>query len=125
LANTIYKFRTIKCQAKSPIRTLDEVIFSREGEELIIKVKAKSFLHSQVRIIAGTIIKIGDGSWKPDDMETILKRKNRSLAGPTAPPDGLYLQKVEYPEQLLDNDWPLIYEGEDKEYFFKKPSIKI
>jgi tRNA pseudouridine38-40 synthase len=105
-------FRTIKCQAKSPIRTLDEVIFSREGEELIIKVKAKSFLHSQVRIIAGTIVKMGDGSWNPNDMEKILKGKNRSLAGPTAPPDGLYLEKVVYPDELLDNDWPLIYEGE-------------
>jgi len=118
-------FRTIKCQAKSPIRTLDEVIFSREGEELIIKVKAKSFLHSQVRIIAGTIVKMGDGSWNPNDMEKILKGKNRSLAGPTAPPDGLYLEKVVYPDDFLDNDWPLIYEGEDKEYFFKKPLIKI
>ena len=58
-------------------------------------------------------------------METILKGQHRSLAGPTAPPDGLYLEKVIYPDDLLDNDWPLIYEGEDKEYFFKKPLIKI
>ena len=107
-------FRTIKCQAKSPIRTLDEVIFSREGEEIIIKVIAKSFLHSQVRIIVGTIVKIGDRTWKSQDIETILKGENRSLAGPTAPPDGLYLEKVEYPDDLLNNDWPLIYEETHK-----------
>ena len=107
-------FRTIKCQAKSPIRTLDEVTFSTEGEEVVIRVIAKSFLHSQVRIIAGTILKIGDGTLKPQDMDTILKGKNRSLAGPTAPPDGLYLEKVDYPDDVLNNNWPLIYNAEPK-----------
>ena len=107
-------FRTIKCQAKSPIRTLDEVTFSTEGEEIVIRVIAKSFLHSQVRIIAGTILKIGDGTLKPQDMDTILKGKNRSLAGPTAPPDGLYLEKVDYPDDVLNNNWPLIYNAEPK-----------
>ena len=108
-------FRTIKCQAKSPIRTLDEVRFSNEGEEIIMRVIAKSFLHSQVRIIAGTIVKIGDGTWKPHDMDMILKSKDRSLAGPTAPPDGLYLEKVDYPHTLLNDDWPLIYDPLIKE----------
>ena len=107
-------FRTIKCQAKSPIRTLDEVTFSTEGEEIIIRVIAKSFLHSQVRIIVGTILKIGDRTWKPKDMDIILKGKNRSLAGPTAPPDGLYLEKVDYPDDILNNNWPLIYDAELK-----------
>ena len=107
-------FRTIKCQAKSPIRTLDEVTFSTEGEEIVIRVIAKSFLHSQVRIIAGTILKVGDGTLKPQDMDTILKGKNRSLAGPTAPPDGLYLEKVDYPDDVLNNNWPLIYDAELK-----------
>ena len=107
-------FRTIKCQAKSPIRTLDEVTFSTKGEEIIISVIAKSFLHSQVRIIAGTILKIGDGTWKPKDMDVILKGKDRRLAGPTAPPDGLYLEKVDYPDDILNNNWPLIYDAELK-----------
>ena len=75
---------------------------------------AKSFLHSQVRIIVGTILKIGDGTLKPQDMDTILKGKNRSLAGPTAPPDGLYLEKVDYPDDVLNNNWPLIYDAELK-----------
>ena len=103
-------FRTIKCQAKSPIRTIDEISFSRENEEVIMRVSAKSFLHSQVRIIAGTIVKIGDGTWNPDKILTILKGKNRNLAGPTAPADGLYLEKVKYPEILLNDTWPMIYD---------------
>ena len=105
-------FRTIKCQAKSPVRTIDEVSFSREGEEVIIRVSAKSFLHSQVRIIAGTIVKIGDGTWAPEKILTILKGKNRNLAGPTAPADGLYLERVKYPENLLNDTWPIIYDSQ-------------
>ena len=105
-------FRTIKCQAKSPIRTIDEVSFSREGEEVIMRVSAKSFLHSQVRIIAGTIAKIGDSTWNPEKILNILKAKNRSLAGPTAPADGLYLEKIDYPKNLLDDTWPIIYDNQ-------------
>jgi tRNA pseudouridine38-40 synthase len=107
-------FRTIKCQAKSPIRTLDEITFANEGDEVIIRVKAKSFLHSQVRIIVGTIVKIGDKTWDPEQIKKILHAKDRSLAGPTAPADGLYLEKVDYPKNLLDDDWPIIYD--DKVY---------
>ena len=105
-------FRTIKCQAKSPVRTIDEVSFSREGEEVIMRVSAKSFLHSQIRIIAGTIVKIGDGTWNPEKILTILKGKNRNLAGPTAPADGLYLERVKYPENLLNDTWPIIYDSQ-------------
>ena len=105
-------FRTIKCQAKSPIRTIDEISFSRENEEVIMRVSAKSFLHSQVRIIAGTIVKIGDGTWNPNKILAILKGKNRNLAGPTAPADGLYLEKVKYPENLLNDKWPIVYDNQ-------------
>ena len=105
-------FRTIKCQAKSPIRTIDEISFSRKGEEVIMRVSAKSFLHSQVRIIAGTIAKIGDGTWNPEKILNILKAKNRSLAGPTAPADGLYLEKIDYPKNLLNDTWPIIYDNQ-------------
>jgi tRNA pseudouridine38-40 synthase len=105
-------FRTIKCQAKSPIRTIDEISFSREGEEVIMKISAKSFLHSQVRIIAGTIAKIGDSTWNPEKILNILKAKNRSLAGPTAPADGLYLEKIDYPKNLLNDTWPIIYDNQ-------------
>ena len=107
-------FRTVKCQAKSPIRTLDEIIFSNEGDEIIIRIIAKSFLHSQVRIIVGTIVKVGDKTWEPEKIKSILSGKDRSLAGPTAPADGLYLENIDYPRALLDNNWPIIYD--DKIY---------
>ena len=106
-------FRTSKCQAKSPIRTLDEITFVQENAEIIMKIKATSFLHSQVRIIAGTIAKIGEGLWEPDRIKSILEAKDRTLAGPTAPPDGLYLEKVDYPDILLDKNWPIIYNSKE------------
>ena len=106
-------FRTSKCQAKSPIRTLDEITFVQENTEIIMNIKATSFLHSQVRIIAGTIAKIGEGVWEPDRVKSILEGKNRTLAGPTAPPDGLYLEKIDYPDILLDKNWPIIYNSKE------------
>ena len=106
-------FRTSKCQAKSPIRTLDEITFVQENAEIIMNIKATSFLHSQVRIIAGTIAKIGEGVWEPDRVKSILEGKNRTLAGPTAPPDGLYLEKIDYPDILLDKNWPIIYNSKE------------
>ena len=63
-------------------------------------------------LIAGTIVKIGDGTWDPEKILTILKGKNRNLAGPTAPADGLYLEKVKYPENLLNDKWPIIYDNQ-------------
>ena len=103
-------FRTINCQAKSPIRTLDKISLSCIGDEIIINVSAKSFLHSQVRIIVGTIYKLGDESFGPNNIKKILDGKDRNLAGPTAPAEGLYLEKVEYPNNLLDDNWPIIYD---------------
>ena len=110
-------FRTSKCQAKSPIRTLDEITFSHDNEEIIMKVKAPSFLHSQVRIIAGTIVKIGEGNWEPRIMKSILNAKDRTLAGPTAPPEGLYLERVDYPVNLLNHNWPIIYDSKKSDHY--------
>ena len=107
-------FRTSKCQAKSPIRTLDDITFSRVNHEIIMNVKAKSFLHRQVRIIAGTIVKIGEGIWDPSHIKTILSSKDRTVAGPTAPAEGLYLEKIDYPKELLDDNWPIIYDANSK-----------
>ncbi len=104
-------FRTINCQAKSPIRTLDEISLSSAGDEIIINVSAKSFLHSQVRIIVGTIYKVGEETLEPSKIKSILEGKDRNLAGPTAPAEGLYLEKVEYPNNLLDENWPIIYDS--------------
>ena len=110
-------FRTSKCQAKSPIRTLDDITFSHDNEEIIMKVKAPSFLHSQVRIIAGTIVKIGEGNWEPTIMKSILNAKDRTLAGPTAPPEGLYLERVDYPVNLLNHNWPIIYDSKKSDHY--------
>ena len=104
-------FRTINCQAKSPIRTLDKISLSCVGDEIIINISAKSFLHSQVRIIVGTIYKVGDETLEPNNIKKILIGKDRNLAGPTAPAEGLYLEKVEYPNDLLDDNWPVIYDS--------------
>ena len=104
-------FRTINCQAKSPIRTLDQISLTSLGKEIIVKLSAKSFLHSQVRIIVGTIYKVGNEILEPKDIKNILEGKDRNLAGPTAPAEGLYLEKVEYPNILLDDNWPIIYDG--------------
>ena len=104
-------FRTMNCQAKSPIRTLDKISLSCIGDEIIINISAKSFLHSQVRIIVGTIYKVGDETLEPNNIKNILEGKDRNLAGPTAPAEGLYLEKVEYPNDLLDDNWPIIYDS--------------
>ena len=104
-------FRTINCQAKSPIRTLDKISLSCVCDEIIINVSAKSFLHNQVRIIVGTIYKVGDETLEPNNIKNILEGKDRNLAGPTAPAEGLYLEKVEYPSNLLDDKWPIIYDS--------------
>ena len=106
-------FRTINCQAKSPIRTLNKISLSCVGDEIIINVSAKSFLHSQVRIIVGTIYKVGDETIEPNNIKDILEGKDRNLAGPTAPAEGLYLEKVEYPNDLLDDNWPIIYDSNE------------
>ena len=104
-------FRTMNCQAKSPIRTLDEISITSLGKEIIVNVAAKSFLHSQVRIIVGTIYKVGEETLEPKYIKNILESKDRNLAGPTAPAEGLYLEKVEYPKDLLDDNWPIIYDS--------------
>lgn len=89
-------FRAAECQAKSPVKTLDEISFNCSGEEIIIYVRARSFLHNQVRIITGTLVQVGLGKLTPEDVANILKAKDRTKAGPTAPPFGLYLYRVHY-----------------------------
>ena len=91
-------FRAVECQAKSPVRTLDKCEIVREGENIVFYFEARSFLHHQVRNIVGTLRKVGDGSWSPDCIPDILQAKDRSAAGPTAPPQGLFFMKVDYTE---------------------------
>jgi len=93
-------FRSTVCQAKSPIKTLDEITItettSPAGPEIAISVRARSFLHNQVRSIVGTLERVGTGGWMPEDVETALKSMDRAACGPVAPPDGLYLSRVKY-----------------------------
>lgn len=89
-------FRAIKCQSKRPIRTLANIRFLKEGDILSTFFESKSFLHNQVRIMIGTLKLVGEGKWNPLRIKTILEEKNRAEAGPTAPPYGLYLTRIDY-----------------------------
>jgi tRNA pseudouridine38-40 synthase len=89
-------FRSAECQAASPVKTLDRLVVSREGEEVRIEASARSFLHNQVRSIAGSLKLVGEGKWEARDLERALAARDRSACGPVAPPCGLYLVKVDY-----------------------------
>lgn len=89
-------FRSVHCQAKSPVKTLDRLDVSRIGNLIEIRASARSFLHNQVRSLAGTLKMAGDGLWNADDVAAALAAKDRKACGPVAPPHGLYLTKVDY-----------------------------
>ena len=91
-------FRAAACQAKSPIRTLDRLDVARIGEAIEITAQARSFLHHQVRNMVGTLKLVGEGSWPIAKVAQALAAANRAAAGPTAPPDGLFLVTVGYPQ---------------------------
>ncbi|MCB1162022.1 MAG: tRNA pseudouridine(38-40) synthase TruA [Candidatus Krumholzibacteriia bacterium] len=73
-----------------------------EAGELRLRIGADRFLHNMVRIVVGTLVEIGRGRWRPERVAEILASGDRRLAGPTAPPQGLFLRAVEYPERFLD-----------------------
>ena len=89
-------FRNIRCQAKSPVKTLDRLEVERRGDEIAIVAEARSFLHHQVRSMVGSLALVGEGKWSADDLETALKAADRTACGPVAPPEGLYLLRVLY-----------------------------
>lgn len=93
-------FRASACQAKTPMRTLDFCSVTREGEKIFIDAKARSFLHHQIRNMAGSLMKIGAGDWPETRLAEILAARDRSAAGQTAPPEGLYFMAVEYAAPL-------------------------
>jgi tRNA pseudouridine38-40 synthase len=90
-------FRAAACQAKSPIRTLDRLDVVRLGDTIEITAEARSFLHHQVRNFAGTLKLVGEGQWSVERVAAALQARDRSAAGPTAPPDGLTLLGIFYP----------------------------
>lgn len=89
-------FRSVHCQAKSPVKTLDTLQIDRDGDEIVAIVRARSFLHNQVRIMIGTLLEVGKGKWAPEEVGRALAAADRAAGGPTAPPDGLYLTDVVY-----------------------------
>ncbi len=89
-------FRSTECQAKSPEKTLDRLDVARAGDEVHITAVARSFLHNQVRSMVGSLALVGDRKWSVDDLGQALAARNRTACGPVAPPDGLYLVKVDY-----------------------------
>ncbi|WP_062015670.1 tRNA pseudouridine(38-40) synthase TruA [Aureimonas sp. AU4] len=89
-------FRSVNCQAKSSVRTLERLDVTREGAEIHIRASAQSFLHNQIRSFAGTLKLVGEGRWSGDDVEAVLASADRTRCGPVAPPDGLYLTQVDY-----------------------------
>ena len=90
-------FRSSHCQAKNPIRTLEQLSVARApGDEIHITAMAQSFLHNQIRSFAGTLKLVGEGRWTTTDVVAALESRDRTRCGPVAPPDGLYLTQVEY-----------------------------
>jgi tRNA pseudouridine38-40 synthase len=89
-------FRAAECQAQSPVKTLDRLDVSQRGEEIHIEASARSFLHHQIRSFAGTLKLVGEGKWQPRDVKKALDARDRAACGPVAPPEGLYLVRVDY-----------------------------
>ena len=93
-------FRSTMCQAKSPVKTLDsleiDAVAVPFGAELRIALRARSFLHNQVRSIVGTLARVGAGAWPPARVAEALAARDRAACGPVAPPEGLYLTGVGY-----------------------------
>lgn len=98
-------FRSTYCQAKSPIKTLDALTIDAKdighGREFTFQIRARSFLHNQVRSFVGSLERVGAGSWMPDQMRTALDAKDRAACGPVCPAKGLYLAGVRYPEDVF------------------------
>jgi len=89
-------FRSTHCQSKSPVKTIDSINIEQSGLEISILISAKSFLHNQVRSITGSLKLVGEGKWESQKIKEILEKKDRTLCGPVAPSEGLFLMKVDY-----------------------------
>jgi tRNA pseudouridine38-40 synthase len=89
-------FRSTECQAPSPMKTLDRLAVSQQGEDIRIEASARSFLHNQVRSMVGSLRQVGEGKWTEADLKQAREARDRTACGPVAPPCGLYLVKVDY-----------------------------
>jgi tRNA pseudouridine38-40 synthase len=104
-------FRNARCQAKSPIRTLEQISVRRDGAYVLVETEARSFLHNQVRSMVGSLKRVGDGAWPLEAIPEILAARDRTRCGALAPPEGLALARVDYrpdggaaPEPVEDDD---------------------
>jgi tRNA pseudouridine38-40 synthase len=90
------------CQAASPVKTLDALditcVETDWGTEFQFRLRARSFLHNQVRSFVGTLERVGSGAWEPVDVKQALEARDRAACGPVCPPHGLYLMGVGYPD---------------------------
>jgi tRNA pseudouridine38-40 synthase len=89
-------FRSTECQAKSPVKTLDQLDVTRNGDDVRITASARSFLQHQVRSMVGSLVHVGEGKWSAGDLVAALAARDRAACGQVAPPHGLYLVRVEY-----------------------------
>ncbi|MGE5366992.1 MAG: tRNA pseudouridine(38-40) synthase TruA [Betaproteobacteria bacterium] len=89
-------FRSTECQAGSPVKTLDRLDVARDGDEIRITAAARSFLQHQVRSMVGSLVHVGEGKWRSDDLVAALAARDRTACGQVAPPHGLYLVRVDY-----------------------------
>lgn len=89
-------FRAAECQAKSPVKTLDRLSVTSDGDNIFVDASARSFLHNQVRSLVGSLKLVGESKWRVRDLEDALEACDRARCGPVAPPDGLVLMHVDY-----------------------------
>jgi len=89
-------FRSVDCQSKSPLKTLDQLDVAEVGDEVHVYASARSFLHNQVRSMVGALKKVGDGSWTADDVTAALEARDRKACAPVAPAAGLCFMRVDY-----------------------------
>ncbi|HEY5305101.1 MAG TPA: tRNA pseudouridine(38-40) synthase TruA [Pseudolabrys sp.] len=89
-------FRSTECQANSPEKTLDVLSVERNGDAVNVTASARSFLHTQVRSMVGSLVMVGTGAWSAGDLAKAFEARDRAACGPLAPPDGLYLMRVDY-----------------------------
>jgi len=89
-------FRARHCQAKSPVKSIDTITITQNGDHIVFHISAKSFLHHQIRNMVGTLCHIGSNKWPVEKMSEIIAARDRRVAGPTAPPNGLFFKEIIY-----------------------------
>lgn len=92
-------FRSVNCQSASPVKTLEKISVSRFGDHILIECSARSFLHNQVRSMAGSLVEVGKGRWRPRDFKDALDAADRTRCGMVAPAEGLYFVRADYDDE--------------------------